>query len=194
MEASDLRPRWQGGRVSLVCLGRHLPERSARCPARSVRPRQRLNAPNARSSATADREGSLVDSLLSEHHLAMAEYDQGNVEQAERLLKEGLAWQRELENRRQIAESLERFAILAVGRRQPGRAAQLLGAASMLRKRLGAPLPPIEHAGIDSTVTAVRAQLGEAAFDAAWTEGQAMTLEQAVAEALAVGTSQPDTV
>jgi hypothetical protein len=34
------------------------------------------------------------------------------------------------------------------------------------------------------TVATVRAQLPEAAFDAAWAEGRAMTLEQAIAEAL----------
>ena len=37
----------------------------------------------------------------------------------------------------------------------------------------------------DSNVAAVRAELGEAAFAAAWGEGQTMTFEQAVAYALA---------
>jgi hypothetical protein len=34
---------------------------------------------------------------------------------------------------------------------------------------------------------AVRAALGEAAFDAAWAAGRAMSLEQAIAEALVLG-------
>jgi len=33
-------------------------------------------------------------------------------------------------------------------------------------------------------MAAARDELGDAAFDAAWAEGQALTLEQAVAEAL----------
>ena len=37
---------------------------------------------------------------------------------------------------------------------------------------------------LDRAVSAVRAQLAEAEFDADWAEGQAMPLEQAVAEAL----------
>jgi len=36
----------------------------------------------------------------------------------------------------------------------------------------------------DRAVASVRAQLDEATFGAAWAEGQALTLEQAIAEAL----------
>ena len=36
----------------------------------------------------------------------------------------------------------------------------------------------------DDTVAAARSGLGDGAFDAAWAEGQAMTLKQAVAYAL----------
>jgi len=36
----------------------------------------------------------------------------------------------------------------------------------------------------DGSVAAVRAELGDATFAAVWTAGQALTLEQAIAEAL----------
>jgi hypothetical protein len=92
--------------------------------------------------------------------------------------------QKELQNKREIAESLERFATLAVGRRQPQRATRLLGAAAALRERIGAPLPPVDRADYDRDVASAHAQLDEVTFDAAWAAGQALTLEQAIAEAL----------
>jgi DNA-binding NarL/FixJ family response regulator len=54
-----------------------------------------------------------------------------------------------------------------------------------VREAIGAPLPPGLRAGYDRTHAAARSQLDDATFTAAWTEGQAMPLEQAVAYALA---------
>ena len=53
-----------------------------------------------------------------------------------------------------------------------------------MRAATGAPLAPVRRADHDGVVAAVRVALGEAALAAAWAEGQAMTLEQAVAYAL----------
>ena len=50
---------------------------------------------------------------------------------------------------------------------------------------MGTPLPPVEQPSYETTVQMTKAALGEAAFAAAWAAGQALTLEQAVAEALA---------
>jgi hypothetical protein len=47
------------------------------------------------------------------------------------------------------------------------------------------------RAGDGATVAAVRARLGDRAFEAAWATGQAMTLEQAVAEALRDAPARP---
>ena len=74
---------------------------------------------------------------------------------------------------------------MAAGQRQPERAARLFGAAEGLREVMGAPLPPADRAGRDRSVAAVRSALGEEAFAAAWAEGRAMSLEAAVAFALA---------
>ncbi|MDQ5852092.1 MAG: tetratricopeptide repeat protein, partial [Chloroflexota bacterium] len=63
-------------------------------------------------------------------------------------------------------------------------AAWLFGAAEVLRERLGSPLYAAERAKYEEHVAAARAQLGEAAWEAAWAEGRAMPLEQAIAYAL----------
>ncbi len=76
------------------------------------------------------------------------------------------------------------MAWLAVATGQSARAAQLGGAAEALREALGAALHPVLRPGHARAVQAVREALGEDACAAAWAEGQAMTLEQAVAYAL----------
>jgi hypothetical protein len=63
------------------------------------------------------------------------------------------------------------------------RAARLYGAVTALRETLHTPLRPIWRAEMDRAVTAARAALGEEAFAAAWAQGRAMTLEEAVREA-----------
>jgi DNA-binding NarL/FixJ family response regulator len=60
-------------------------------------------------------------------------------------------------------------------------AAQLWGAVEALRDTMGIPLPPVERTDYERSVSAARVHLGERAFAAAWTQGGAMTPEQAVA-------------
>jgi hypothetical protein len=69
---------------------------------------------------------------------------------------------------------------------QPGgvRAARLFGAVEAPHETLVAPLVPLYREYYQRRVTAARAQLDEAAFAAAWAAGRALTLAQAIAEAL----------
>jgi len=60
-------------------------------------------------------------------------------------------------------------------------AAQLWGAADALRDALGVPIPPIERADYERSLSAARVHLGERAFAAAWAQGRAMTPQQALA-------------
>ena len=64
-------------------------------------------------------------------------------------------------------------------------AARLFGAAAAWRTRLGFVIPPGEQERYEADVAAARALLPPYAFAAAWAAGQALTLEEAVAEALA---------
>jgi hypothetical protein len=61
---------------------------------------------------------------------------------------------------------------------------RLFGAADALRKALGTALVPGELETHDSQLGQARALLGKDAFAAAWAEGRALTVEQAIAEAL----------
>jgi hypothetical protein len=62
--------------------------------------------------------------------------------------------------------------------------ARLLGTAQALREAIRRPMAPPDRPLVDRAVAAARRSLGEEAVAAAWAEGRAMTLEQAVAYAL----------
>ncbi len=103
---------------------------------------------------------------------------------AEGFLKEALALNRELGNWAYGAYCLEGFAGLAGARGQGVRAARLWGAAEALRTTIGAPLPPEPRPYYERSMAAARAQLGEALWEAAFSEGVAMSAEDAVEYAL----------
>ena len=65
--------------------------------------------------------------------------------------------------------------------------ARLAGVATALRRSLGSALPPVDREGHERYLAAARAHLDEAAWEAAWAEGRAMPLEQAIAYALEEG-------
>jgi len=61
----------------------------------------------------------------------------------------------------------------------------LFGASQALRFTLGAPVPPSYAAERERSLAAARGVLGDADFAAAWNRGQALSLQEAVAEAMA---------
>jgi predicted ATPase/DNA-binding SARP family transcriptional activator len=109
---------------------------------------------------------------------------QSDYEQAAVLLSESLRLHRELDDTPGMAAGLVGLAEVACSSGQPERAATLLGAEAALRETLGYQTWPTIRADYEHIVATVRAQLDEATFAAAWAEGRAMTLEQAIAYAL----------
>lgn len=109
---------------------------------------------------------------------------QGDVEQAARCYRESLLLRQETAEKEGVAVALEGLARVTTIRGQTRSAAQLFGAAEVLRTAMGTPLPLSERASHEPAVETVRADLDETAFAQAWAEGQAMTLEQAMAAAL----------
>jgi predicted ATPase/transcriptional regulator with XRE-family HTH domain len=83
-----------------------------------------------------------------------------------------------------VVFALEGFASLAAMQGQPERAVRLLGWADAAREAIGDFRPPVEQADVDRDLAVIHNLLSDAAFAAAYAEGQAMTMEQAVACAL----------
>ncbi len=103
------------------------------------------------------------------------------------LLGESLTTSRELGDEEDIAMYLAGLAGIAGVEGQAERAARLFGAAQALYERIGRAVDPGDRAGYHLNMSAVRARHDETALAAAWAEGRAMTLEQAIAYALGKG-------
>ena len=119
-----------------------------------------------------DQAQALDDALQAEPHFAAS-----------------LAHYREIAHREGVALCLAGLAWSADGLSQPLRAARMYGAAANLRGRIGIVTieesgPPAEQQLYLASIAHVRAQLGAAVFAEAHAAGQALTLEQAIAEAL----------
>ncbi|HSR30876.1 MAG TPA: tetratricopeptide repeat protein, partial [Anaerolineae bacterium] len=98
----------------------------------------------------------------------------GDCDQARTLFAESLALQQEYGNKQGMAESLAGLASVAA---QPECAVRLFAAVEALLDAVGAPLSPADRADLERNLAAVRAQLDQRAFAAAWTEGQALAAD-----------------
>ncbi len=126
-------------------------------------------------------------------HLARIARQQGDLQQADALGRAGLSISWQAGDRSMIVEGLDGLAQTAVAQVVAGalaygtRAAHLLGATAAVRETLGAPDLSPEREAARAHGASARAALGEDVWAAAFAAGQALTLEEAVAEALASG-------
>jgi tetratricopeptide (TPR) repeat protein len=110
---------------------------------------------------------------------------QGDCARARELLEESLALHSELGDTAGAVEGLEDIARIAIVVGQPLHAARLLGAAEALRSASGAARPLYLQAPVEGAVEAAREALGTELFTVVWAEGNTLSLEQAIATALA---------
>jgi predicted ATPase/DNA-binding CsgD family transcriptional regulator len=110
---------------------------------------------------------------------------EGDFDSAAAIYAENLALWQELGQQLGIAYGLAGLASVAAARRRPERAARLGGAAEALLEAIGAVMSPIDRADYGPFIDAARDRLGAVSFAARWAEGQALPLEEAIAEALA---------
>jgi DNA-binding NarL/FixJ family response regulator len=128
--------------------------------------------------------------------LGLIPLSQGDSERAAVLFEESLLHQRELKYKTAILYGLAGMAGVATLRGQPVRVAKLFGALEALREEIGLSRASLALALYDGEgyLTTARTELGEAAFEAAWSEGQAMTLEEAIEYALSKEEESPPTL
>jgi non-specific serine/threonine protein kinase len=143
-----------------------------------------------RAAALSGESAELFDALgdkqgvaLAHVTLGAAKYHLGAHAEATALHQQSLAVFSETENRREIAECLEVLAMLAT----PGHsshAARLFAAAEVAFEEIGSSMRPSKNPRYEGYVAEVRGRLGEQRFAAAWAEGRAMRLEDAMTAAL----------
>lgn len=83
-----------------------------------------------------------------------------------------------------LTVTIEGFSILHMNYGEPERAARLIGWVDAMRKQSGDLRPPLEQNSLERDLALIRAKLGEGRLARLREEGQAMTVEQAVALAL----------
>lgn len=117
-------------------------------------------------------------------HLGEALQEQNEFEATRALYQEGLALCRQIDDRRLVTWYLVGLARMASAQGRAAGAARLLGAAEALLELLGSSLPEFMSASLESSQSVARTALDEETFAAAWAEGRAMALEQALTAAL----------
>jgi predicted ATPase/DNA-binding SARP family transcriptional activator/DNA-binding CsgD family transcriptional regulator len=144
----------------------------------------------ARARKTGDQH-ILSMSIGLEGLIALGE---GDYERAEALGLETLKMFWRMDLRHYIPTLLQLFAAAAAELGDPVRAARLCGASQALHEAIGARLSDGERAYFEPHLAAARSQIDNAAWNTAWAEGRAMTLEQAVEYALGARASAPDEI
>jgi tetratricopeptide (TPR) repeat protein len=119
------------------------------------------------------------------HNQAYLAQHQADYVRAAAHLKESLELARALAANDMIAWDLAGLGGVAAALGQSERAARLLGKATALFHIGRHSIDPTEQAEHDGYIATARSQLDEATFEAAWIAGQTMSLEQAIADAIA---------
>ena len=110
---------------------------------------------------------------------------QGHGAQARPNFREALRMQQQMRYVYTTADCLESFGGLEAAQGRPIQAVRLFGAAQAHREATGMHRWPHRNRWYEHDVAVARGQITAAAWDAAWAAGADLTLEEAVAEALA---------
>jgi non-specific serine/threonine protein kinase len=129
------------------------------------------------------QDGDMGSVAWSLSYLGRIAFDQGDLATARQRHQDSLEVALEVGDLSNTLRGLEQLAVVACAEGDARRATVLLGAAAALARQHGATRRPVEQGEYQQDVARVRAASDAAAFEAAWSAGQAMTLEQAVTEA-----------
>jgi predicted ATPase/transcriptional regulator with XRE-family HTH domain len=119
---------------------------------------------------------------------------EGDYERARQLLRESILTRQEIGDKGGMAWCLEWLAVTTITEWEVGgqeahiahaaRAARIFGAAQILRRNIGAITDPADRPEYERNIELLRLRLSAEEFDNAWQEGQALSVQQAIAYAL----------
>ncbi len=132
-------------------------------------------------SLAVGREIGDKDRIASEYHnLAYVSHHLGDYPQAAALFRQSLILSQEVGDTLLTVVCISGMAVEAQAMGHLKRAARLFGAAQALIEAITNRRVPADQIEYQRNLTALRAQLDEAAFQSAWAAGKAMTMEQAI--------------
>ena len=139
-------------------------------------------------------QGNRLREAVARGNLSYIAYHQGNYEDAQAHILEAFALFPKVHDTYYLTHGLSTLAgpVAALG--NPQKAARLLGASEALLEKMGLGLQAGDRFEIERYVIAVKEQLDDATFEAAWAEGRAMSLEEAIAYAFGEGINEPYSV
>ena len=108
-------------------------------------------------------------------NLGWARYLCGDYDEAAACYRQSLQLRRQMKQPVGVAWALEGLAEVAVATHDWGRAVRLWAAAARLRTENHSTMAPVDQMRYADHLTTVRATLGEATFQAAWTAGEALS-------------------
>lgn len=182
--AEQRGPRWTVY-FCLYCLGE-----TARLQGDLARAEALLSQALELASESHDRWGA----VYAEYGLAFRALAAGDRRAATEHARCSLKLSVELGDTRGATYALEVLACIAAADRQARRAARLFGAAEALREPVGEFMSASLHVARDESLADVRAELGARVFATAFASGRGLTLDEAVALALAVDTDPPSSL
>ncbi len=131
-----------------------------------------------------EMSGDYLDTQWTHANLAYATLKEGDVAQARRHFEISIQSFQEINNSIGVTFAIEGLASLHCNQNQPEHASRLIGWADATREKIGDLRPRGEQADVDRDIAAIIAKIGSSAFEVAYDEGRAMTLDEAVAYAL----------
>jgi predicted ATPase/transcriptional regulator with XRE-family HTH domain len=114
------------------------------------------------------------------HNMGHVAHSQGDNERAAELFAESLAMLVKAEDREAIVACLAGLAAVAAGQGQYERAGRLFGATDSLIASFGVHMDVADRLAYEQNLARAQARSDPTSWQAAWAEGQAMTVEQAV--------------
>jgi predicted ATPase/DNA-binding CsgD family transcriptional regulator len=133
--------------------------------------------------ALARRSGSARHRGVADYLHARVAVLEGTPARGRDLVQSALATHIELGLERGVADCLEELGLIAAATGDGARAGRLVGAAGRVRARLGCMSPPSDRARVEAARAELTTGDAEAVWDAARSEGEAMTLAEVIAYA-----------
>jgi predicted ATPase/class 3 adenylate cyclase len=134
--------------------------------------------------ALAVRGGDRMELGVGHHTVAQVARLQGRLDEAAVHYRDSIRYWHELGDTASLTEPLQGLAAVAIAQGDIARGVRLLGANEAIRTRLGGGPPP-EWLRLGDPLADARMKLGDEAYESAWQAGQALTIDQAVADAMA---------
>ncbi|HEX6506750.1 MAG TPA: tetratricopeptide repeat protein, partial [Chloroflexota bacterium] len=128
--------------------------------------------------------GNVRSTIVALINLGLAAQEQGEYRCSWARYEEAVRLVQPIADKHQTFSCLEHLAHLARAEGQYRRAARLCGAAARIRELSGSRLERPDRPRVEATTAAARSALGDAGFEAAWSEGQELTMEEALEYAL----------